>query len=178
MVIWLKVWRTPPARSAVPTLERTAQRCTPAAATIEALVRPTGPPDARAPGLRFGDPRVVALFGALADFRWAATDIRSRSLRALVEAHLGAPYRARQMAYDLRRLTRKGLLARLPHSQRYRLTDLGRRLVLFCTKLYNRVVCRGLAELHPGQLLRPLAVAWRHYVDELDRLIDAARLGP
>lgn len=49
--------------------ERSAQRRTPAAATFEALVRPTGPPDARAPGLRFGDPRVIALFGALADFR-------------------------------------------------------------------------------------------------------------
>lgn len=159
-------------------LERTAQRCTPAAATFEALVRPSGPPAARAPGLRFGDPRVVALFGALADFRWAATDIRSRSLRALVEAHLGAPYGTRQMAYDLRRLTRKGLLVRLPHSQRYRLTELGRRLVLFCTKLYNRVVCRGLAELHPGQLPRSLAGAWRSFEQELDRLISAARLSP
>ena len=121
---------------------------------------------------------MVALFGALADFRWAATDIRSRPLRALVEAHLGAPYGARQMAYDLRRLTRKGLLARLPHSHRYRLTELGRRLVLFCTKVYHRVVCRGLAELHPSQLPRSLAGAWRHYEEELDRLIGAARLGP
>ena len=159
-------------------LERTAQRCTPAAATFEALVRPTGPPEARAPGLRFGDPRVVALFGALADFRWSATAIRSRPLRALVEAHLGSPYGVRQMAYDLRRLVRKGLLERQAHTFSYRLTELGRRLVLFCAKLYNRVICRGLAELHPGQLPRPLASAWRRYEREVDRLISAARLSP
>ena len=159
-------------------LERTAQRCTPAAATFEALVTPTGPACARAPGLRFGDPRVVALFGALADFRWAATDIRSRPLRELVEHHLAVPYGPRQMAYDLRRLIRKGLLERLPHTFRYRLTELGRRLILFSTKLYNRLVCRGLAELDPSQLPRPLGLAWRRYDRELERLIADARLAP
>lgn len=159
-------------------LERDAQRCTPAAATFEALVRPTGPRDHRAPGLRFGEPRVVALFAALADFRWAAGAIRSRALRELVEAHLGAPYGPRQMAYDLRRLVRKGLLERVAHTFRYRLTELGRRLVLFCAKLYNRVLCRGLAELDPAQLPRPLAMAWRRYDRELDRLVRTAQLGP
>lgn len=159
-------------------LERTAQRCTPAAATFEALVTPTGPACARAPGLRFGDPRVVALFGALADFRWAATDIRSRPLRELVEHHLAVPYGPRQMAYDLRRLIRKGLLERLPHTFRYRLTELGRRLILFCAKLFNRLVCRGLAELDPGQLPRPLGLAWQRYDRELERLIADARLAP
>jgi hypothetical protein len=158
-------------------LERTAQRCTPAAATFEALVRPTGPPAARAAGLRFGDPRVVALFGALADFRWAVGAIRSRPLRELVEQHLGAPYGSRQMAYDLRRLVRKGLLERVAHTFRYRLTEPGRRLILFCAKLYNRVLCRGLAELDPGQSARPLRTAWRHYDRELERLIGAAQLG-
>jgi hypothetical protein len=130
-------------------LERDAQRCVPAAATFEALVRPSGPPERRAPGLRFGEPRVVALFGALADFRWAAGDIRSGPLRELVAHHLGAPYGSRQMAYDLRRLVRKGLIERIPHSFRYRLTELGRRLVLFCAKLYSRIIGRGLSRLDP-----------------------------
>lgn len=159
-------------------LEREAQRCTPAATTFEALVSPTGPPERRAPGLRFGDPRVVALFGALADFRWTAAAIRSRPLRELVEHHLGAPYGSRQMAYDLRRLVRKELLERLPHTQRYRLTALGRRLILFCAKLYNRLVCRGLAELDPGQLPRPLTNAWRRFDREVERLIADARFAP
>lgn len=118
---------------------------------------------------------MVALFGALADFRWTVAAIRSRPLSELVEHHLGAPYGPCQMAYDLRRLIRKGLLERLPHTQRYRLTALGRRLILFCAKLYNRLVCRGLAELDPGQLPRPLANAWRRYDRELERLIADAR---
>ncbi len=159
-------------------LERTAQRCVPAAATFEALVRPTGPADARAPGLRFGDPRVVALFGALADLRWAVGPIRSRPLRELVAAHLGGPYGPRQMAYDLRRLTRKGLLERIPRTFRYRLTELGRRLVLFCAKLYTRIITRGLARLHPGQVPSPLSQAWRRYDRALEALIADAHLSP
>lgn len=159
-------------------LEREAQRCVPAAATFEALVRPTGPPERRAPGLRFGDPRVVALFGALADFRWAATDIRSGPLRELVAHHLGGPYGPRQMAYDLRRLVRKGLLERIPRTFRYRLTEEGRRLILFCAKLYGRVIGRGLAQLDPGQLPNRLRTAWRAYEREIERLIHHARMEP
>jgi hypothetical protein len=159
-------------------LERDAQRCVPAAATFEALVRPTGPPERRAPGLRFGEPRVVALFGALADFRWAAGDIRSEPLRQAVEHLLGGPYGPRQMAYDLRRLVRKGLLERIPHTFRYRFTELGRRLVLFCAKLYGRIIGRGLARLHPRQVPNALRRAWEEFERELDRLIADARLAP
>lgn len=50
-----------------------------------------------------------------------------------------------QMAYDLSRLIKKGLLERLPASNRYRLTELGRKLTLFVTQLYNRVFSRGVA---------------------------------
>ena len=159
-------------------LERAAQRCVPAADTFEALVTPTGPAEARAPGLRFGDPRVVALFDALADFRWVATDIRSAPLRELVEHHLGQPYGSRQMAYDLRRLVRKGLLERSPHTFRYRLTDRGRLLVVFCARLYARLITRGLSRLDPTQLPNSLARAWRAYERGLDRLVKDTRLRP
>jgi hypothetical protein len=60
-----------------------------------------------------------------------------------------------QMAYDLRRLLRKGIIERVPKTHRYQLTRLGRQLALFCTKLYSRVVCRGIAKLHPEQLPNP-----------------------
>ena len=159
-------------------MEREAQRCAPASATFEALIAPSGPPERRAPGLRFGDPRVVALFGALADFRWTAEGIRSRPLRELVGHHLGAPYGPRQMAYDLRRLVRKGLIERLPRTFRYRLTEQGRPIVLFCAKVYQRVIGRGLSRLHPGQVPNPLRDAWRSYEHELDRLIEDARMEP
>lgn len=159
-------------------LERDAQRCVPAAATFEALVRPSGPPERRAPGLRFGDPRVVALFGALADFRWAAADIRSGPLREAVEHLLGSPYGPRQMAYDLRRLVRKGLLERIEHTFRYRLTEQGRRLVLFCAKLYSRIIGRGLARLDPRQVPNTLKRAWQAFEHEMERLIADAHLMP
>jgi hypothetical protein len=131
-------------------MERQSQRCTPAASIFEDLVMPTGEPGRRAPGLRFGDPRTVALFGALAEFRWVFGGFYAKHLRPVVEHHLAAPYNIRQMAYDLRRLARKGLLERLPDCNRYQLTDLGRRLVAFCAQLYNRVFYRGLAQLHPA----------------------------
>ena len=51
-------------------LERQSRRPAPAAQTFEQLVLPTGDSGRRAPGLRFGDPRVVALFNALSQFRW------------------------------------------------------------------------------------------------------------
>jgi hypothetical protein len=144
-------------------LERQTQQCTPAATTFEGLVLPTGEPGHRAPGLRFGDPRVVALFGALCDFRWIRAGIRSRELRPLVEHHLARPYTPGQMAYDLRRLVRKGLLERLPKSHRYVLTQLGRQLVLFCSRLYGHILVPGISQLEASRSTSPLALAWRRF---------------
>ena len=42
-----------------------------------------------------------------------------QSLRALITGLLGSDYRPGQMTYDLRRLRLAGLIARLPHSNRY-----------------------------------------------------------
>ena len=59
--------------------------------------------------------------------------LTNHSLRALV-AGLIPGYSARQMTYDLRRLRRKDLIQRIPQSQRYQLTDEGRRIAVFFTK--------------------------------------------
>lgn len=59
-------------------------------------------------------------------------------------------YTAPQMTYDLRRLRRKGLVRRIPRLQRYELTSEGRRLAVFFTKTYARVVNPSLAELDPN----------------------------
>jgi hypothetical protein len=157
-------------------LERQTQQCTPAATTFEDLILPTGEPGHRAPGLRFGDPRVVALFGALSHFRWLHDGIRSRDLRPLVEHHLARPYGHSQMAYDLCRLLRKGLIERIPKSHRYLLTTLGRQLVLFCTRLYSRALCPGLGQLHSSRSTSPLAVAWRRFDREAATLVENLRL--
>src|SRR5713101_7323099 len=58
-------------------------------------------------------------------------------------------YSTRQATYDLRRLRRKALITRLPHSHRYQLTPLGRRVGVLFTKAHGRVLAPGLALLDP-----------------------------
>src|SRR5207245_3640440 len=53
----------------------------------------------RAAGLRFGDPRVMALAGALANTLSAVTGTTNKSLRALLTPLLGTPYSINQSSY-------------------------------------------------------------------------------
>jgi hypothetical protein len=46
-------------------------------------------------------------------------------LVAMLATLLDQPYTTRQATYDLRRLRRKGLIERLPHSNRYQPTGVG-----------------------------------------------------
>jgi len=71
-----------------------------------------------------------------------------------------------QPHHDLRRLRRKDLIQRIPQSQRYQLTDEGRRIAVFFTKTYTRIVNPALAELDPAlpseiAARSPLASSWR-----------------
>jgi len=70
----------------------------------------------RAPALRFGDPRVMALAGALAMTGNIIGGFSNKSLRPLVAALLGEPYSQARCSYDLARLRRKDLIVRLEHS--------------------------------------------------------------
>lgn len=112
-----------------------------------ALVLPSRTPDSQpAPGLKFGQPRVMALLAALCLFGLTPEGITNRRLRPQGAALLGqsdAQYTARQMGYDLRRLSRKGLIARVDGKLCYSLTAHGRRVALFLTKLYARVLRPG-----------------------------------
>lgn len=69
--------------------------------------------------MRFGDPRVMALTGALCQTLLAATGFTNTSLRAVIAGLLGSDYRSGQMTHDLRRLRLAGLIRRLPRSNRY-----------------------------------------------------------
>jgi hypothetical protein len=108
----------------------------------------------RAAAVRFGDRRTMAVLGALACQAFIPTEIGNRSLRVVVAQLLGvapAAYSSAQMTYDLRRLRLKGLLERMEHSHRYRLTPLGIKVVAFFTRLYERVFRPGLAALNAEQ---------------------------
>ncbi len=140
------------------------------------MVLPSTDDGLPAPALRFGDPRVAALLSALACFVHAVAGFTNASLRELVAGLLQVPYSARQMTYDLRRLRRKGFIARIPGTHSYQLTEDGRRLAIFFSKLYSRVVTPALAELDPTlpdevSARSPLGRSWRAFDRALDALV-------
>src|SRR5450759_4310875 len=82
----------------------------------------------KAPGLKFGQPRVMALFLALTLFQHLIDGFHNRQLRQHVADLLGVDetgYTATQMTYDLRRLRLKGLIFRAPRTKRYFVTPYG-----------------------------------------------------
>jgi hypothetical protein len=118
-----------------------------ASPAFERIAHPSADADGRrTPALRFGDPRVTALAGALAATLTTATGITNKSLRALMAGLLHAQYTPGQMTYDLRRLRLAGLIRRIERTSTYVLTPDGIKFAVFYTKLHNR-------------LLRPLMAA-------------------
>jgi len=142
--------------------------------TFQRVTRPSKNEDGLpAPALRFGDPRVVALFAAVSGFRFLLTGFTNAHLVERVSALLNANYTARQATYDLRRLKRKGLIRKLSKLNRYQLTPLGRSVAVLFTKAYGRVLAPGLSLLDPAlpdDLARrsPVALAWRAFDRALD----------
>jgi hypothetical protein len=157
-------------------IQRAGQGCALATALFERVALPSDEEGQRTGALRFGDPRVMALVGALCITLNAVAGFTNRSLRAQVAGLLGTPYSASQMTYDLRRLRRKGLIRRGEHSHTYALTADGVRVALFYTKVYGRVLRPLLAADHPPappELRQALRVVDSHVAASIDR----ARLG-
>src|SRR5450631_4389503 len=102
--------------------------CAPDPSTLQRLVSPSIEDGQPAPALHFGDPRVMALLACLCTFQHLFAGLTNRTLRPQI-AELIAGYTTGQMTYDLRRLRRKGLIRRIPKSQRYELTAFGRRKI-------------------------------------------------
>jgi len=131
-------------------LEHTAHDCGLAAAQLADLVLPTQTAEGQpAPALKFGQPRVTALLGALCLFAGTPEGITNGRLRPAVAQLTATSYTTRQMGYDLRRLVRKGLLRRVPGKLCYMLTPYGRRVALFLTKVHARLLRPGLQALDP-----------------------------
>lgn len=107
----------------------------------------------RASGLRFADPRVHSLLQALILFRQIPNGFRSADLRphlAALSARQPEAISPGAVTYQLRRLRLHGLIERIPHSFRYRVTELGLRVALFFTRTYNRLIRPGLAAALPS----------------------------
>jgi hypothetical protein len=118
---------------------------------IERITRPTVTDDGRkAPALRFGDLRVQALAGATAAMLFTVTGITNRSLRALMTGLLHRPYSMNQASYDLSRLARNGLIARVLGTNRYTLTRDGLLFAHIYTKVYDHVLRPLMAPDRPN----------------------------
>jgi hypothetical protein len=156
--------------------ERAGQGCVLANPVFERIARPTVDAEGRrAPAMRFGDPRVQALAGALAASLGAATGITNRSLRALMTGLTGTPYSMPQASYDLARLRRNELITRRPHANTYDLTPDGLKFAVFYTKVHDRVLAPLFAASQP-QAPPPLRTALHTIERTINDRIAAARL--
>jgi hypothetical protein len=130
----------------------------------------------RASALRFADPRTMAVLEVLACHAYIPKPIGNHTLRKAVAQHLEGvldTYSSAQMTYDLRRLRLKGLIERIKKSHRYRLTNLGIKVVTFFTKLYHRLFAPGLAAFLPDQRYpSDLAIALNRVVEVLQSWSD------
>ncbi len=136
------------------------------------VVRPIEVEGQRASALRFGDPRVQALFAVLAAFSLQLQGFTNAELRALLAQMLGldpATYPAGRMTYDLRRLRLHGIIERIPRSHRYRLTAGGLRIALFFSRTYTRLLRPTLAAIMPQS--PPSATRIRTAFDRLETAI-------
>lgn len=163
--------------------ERFSQDCLLSSESFVRVSEPTSTESGqRTPGLRFGQPRVMALFAALSRFAPSLNGFRHAEVRQIVPALLGiAPegYTAAQMSYDLRRLRLKGLIARVTGRHTYILTTYGRKVVYLMTKLQQRIFNVASAALDATTPLpSQLAHAFRQLDYELDKLVAKAQLAP
>jgi hypothetical protein len=126
----------------------------------------------RASALRFADGAVQALLSALLVFRLLPRGFSNRELRDHWAPLLGKTPQeltAGQMTYHLRRLRLHGLIERVRGTHRYRVTDNGWRTALFCTRVYNRVLRPGLAQVVPKEAQDDSTLS--RQFDQLDQAI-------
>ena len=151
------------------------------AAAFTAVTAPTNTGGQHAAGLRFGDPRAHALLAVLLVVRLHANGFSNADLRHHLAQMLGAdpttwpPGRA---TYDLRRLRLHGLIERIPTTHRYRVTDTGLHHAMFLTRVHNRLIQSGTAQLADPNppAPTPLRAASRAYDTALNELIQQAGL--
>ncbi|MDQ3988160.1 MAG: hypothetical protein M3291_02990 [Actinomycetota bacterium] len=133
----------------------------------------------RVAGLRLGDTRAHALLQALLVFRLLPNGFLNRDLRALLAELLGRQpeeISAGQVSYDLRRLRAHGLITRIPHTHRYRISDTGLHHAMLITHIDTRLLRPGLAQLTDPDppAPSPLRTAALNYQRTLDQLTQEA----
>ena len=90
------------------TTQLQACQCAPDPAALQAVVLPSVHDGLPAPGLRFGDPRVMALLACLCHWGHLFNGLTQLQPARSLVAGLIPGYTARQATYDLRRLRKEG----------------------------------------------------------------------
>ncbi len=119
-----------------------------AARALQKVTDPVTVGDSRVAGLRFGDPRAMALLSLLSVFRLSVRGFTNRDLRCHLAPLLGllpGTMTAGQATYDLRRLRTHGLIERIPHTNRYLPTEEGLRAAIVLTQTHARLLSPALA---------------------------------
>src|ERR1700691_2910578 len=142
--------------------------------SIQRVVQPTVTEDGeKAPALKFGQPRVMALFLALTLFQHLIDGFHNRDLRAQVADLLGvtiSQYTTSQMSYDLSRLRLKGLIYRPPRTNRYFATPYGWKVARLFSRLEARVFRPGVAIFTGNDAVVPFPL--RASLDRVDAQLD------
>lgn len=119
----------------------------------------------------------MALFVTLTLFFHLLNEFRNADLRKHVAELLDRHYTPTMMTYDLRRLSRKGIICRVTHTNRYFLTPYGWKVCRFFTRLNARVFWTtfvAMTSMEPSPYPQSLRKALGRVNREIDRLIDTA----
>ena len=131
----------------------------------------------RVAGLRLTDPRSLALLHVLCVFRLLPDGFTNAALRHHLAPLLGKTpdlMTSGQITYDLRRLRLHGLIERIPHTFRYQVTATGMRSAQFLTRVHDRFLRTGLAQITDPSPPAPTALraadrAYQAAIDDLAR---------
>jgi len=74
------------------------------------------------------------------------------------------------MTYDLHRLRARGLITRIPHTHRNKITDHGLHAAIYLSAVHDRFLPTGLAQLADHTSSPPLRQASRAYHTALENL--------
>jgi hypothetical protein len=148
------------------------------AQVTDPVITPAG---TRVAGLRLTDPRALALLHVLCVFRLLPHGFTNAVLRHHLAPLLGKTpdlMTSGQITYDLRRLRLHGLIERVPGTFRYQVTDTGMRSAQFLTRVHDKLLCTGLAQITDPSppASTALRAADRAYQDALDDLTHQAGL--
>ena len=162
-------------------MQRISQNVIVAEETLQQLQRPRQVNGQRVSALPLADPTVQALWNAVLLFELLPAGFSNRQLREPLAQLLGieaSTLTQGRMSYHLRRLRLHGLIQRIPKTPRYRLTSLGLRMALFCTRVYHRLLRKGIGAILPqaSPVPSPLRRSFERVEQHINLWIEQAKM--